>query len=70
VGALALHAIARFGGRSAVLRLRRVLRVDEDDLDRAESWFDRGGVLVGVFGRMIRGRFAPVAQRPWSNPRR
>jgi membrane protein DedA with SNARE-associated domain len=54
-GALALYAIARFGGRRAVLRLRRLLHVDESDLDRARVWFDRRGILVVFFGRMIPG---------------
>src|SRR3954471_23024588 len=40
VGALILYAIARFGGRRVVLRLGKVLRIKEKDLDRGDEWFD------------------------------
>lgn len=54
-GSLALYALARFGGRSAVLRFRRVLRVSDAELDRAERWFDKRGTAVVFFGRMVPG---------------
>src|SRR5690606_25619445 len=43
VGALILYTLARFGGRPAILRFGRMLRVRERDLDRADAWFDRRG---------------------------
>ena len=36
-----------------MLRYRRMLRVTEADLDRAEGWFDRYGSWIVLFGRMV-----------------
>ncbi len=52
-GALALYALGRYGGRPLVLRFRRVLRVTERELDRADAWFDRHGPKVVLFARMV-----------------
>lgn len=52
-GALILYAIGRYGGRPAVERYGRVLRISHADLDRAERWFDRWGDWVVLFSRMI-----------------
>ena len=54
-GALALYAVARFGGRKLVLRFGKVLRVKERDLDRADEWFDRHGAPIVLFGRLVPG---------------
>lgn len=54
-GALALYALARIGGRPLILRLSRVLRVDEEKLDRADRWFDRRGDAIVLLGRMVPG---------------
>ncbi|MDA0163000.1 DedA family protein [Solirubrobacter ginsenosidimutans] len=54
-GALLLYAIARFGGRRFVLKLGKVLRVKERDLDRSDEWFDRHGSWVVLFGRLVPG---------------
>jgi membrane protein DedA with SNARE-associated domain len=54
-GALILYALARFGGRRVVLRLGKVLRVKERDLDRSDEWFDRHGGWVVLFGRLVPG---------------
>jgi membrane protein DedA with SNARE-associated domain len=54
-GALLLYAIARFGGRRLVLKLGKVLRVKERDLDRGDEWFDRHGSWVVLFGRLVPG---------------
>lgn len=53
VGALVLYALGRWGGRPLVLRYRRVLRVTEAELDRADGWFDRYGSWIVLFGRMV-----------------
>jgi membrane protein DedA with SNARE-associated domain len=37
------------------LRYGGVLRVKEADLDRADGWFDRYGVALVFFGRMVPG---------------
>jgi membrane protein DedA with SNARE-associated domain len=55
LGALILYAVARFGGRRVVLRLGKVLRVKEQDLDRGDEWFDRHGSWVVLFGRLVPG---------------
>ncbi|HET7479586.1 MAG TPA: DedA family protein [Rubrobacteraceae bacterium] len=55
LGAYALYAIGRWGGRPLVLRFGRVLRVTERDLDRAEGWFDRYGSVVVFVARMMPG---------------
>jgi membrane protein DedA with SNARE-associated domain len=52
-GALVLYALGRYGGRPLLLRWHKVLRLDEDDLDRADDWFDRHGWAAVVLGRMV-----------------
>ena len=54
-GALLLYAIARFGGRKLVLRFGKFLRVKEQDLDKADHWFDRLGAPIVLFGRLVPG---------------
>ena len=54
-GALLLYAIARFGGRKLVLRFGKFLRVKEQDLDKADHWFDRHGAPIVLFGRLVPG---------------
>ena len=53
IGALILYAIGRYGGRPAVDRWGRVLRVSQHDVDRAETWFERYGDWVVLFSRMV-----------------
>jgi membrane protein DedA with SNARE-associated domain len=53
VGAVILYAIGRYGGRPLVLRWRRVLRVTEAELDRADRWFDRYGPVIVLVARMV-----------------
>jgi membrane protein DedA with SNARE-associated domain len=64
VGALVLYVLARLGGRPAVLRLQRLLRVDEPALDRAEERFARRGTWFVLFGRMIPGIRSLVSLPP------
>ena len=52
-GALLLYAIGRFGGLPLVLRYRRILRVSEAEIERADAWFDRYGDWIVFFSRMI-----------------
>jgi membrane protein DedA with SNARE-associated domain len=54
-GALVLYAIARFGGRRLLLRHARLLRLREQDLDRADAWFDRHGPWFVLGGRLVPG---------------
>ena len=64
VGALALYAVGRYGGRPLVLRHRRVLRLDEDRLERAERLFARHGDLVVFGGRLVPGLRSLVSLPP------
>jgi membrane protein DedA with SNARE-associated domain len=41
IGAWALYAVGRFGGRPLLLRLHPLLRIDEARLARAEAYFCR-----------------------------
>jgi membrane protein DedA with SNARE-associated domain len=52
-GAFALYVLGRWGGRELIVRHGKLLRVTEDDLDRADEWFDRYGVWVVLFGRTV-----------------
>lgn len=54
-GAIVLYAIGRYGGRPLIYRFRRVLRLTEDQLDRADAWFDARGWWLVLFGRLVPG---------------
>jgi membrane protein DedA with SNARE-associated domain len=54
-GALVLYAIARLGGRALVLKLHPLLRIGEQDLDKADRWFDSRAVPIVLFGRLVPG---------------
>jgi membrane protein DedA with SNARE-associated domain len=53
LGAFVLYGLGRYGGRPAVLRFGRILRVGEPELDRADRWFERWGDRVVLLGRMV-----------------
>jgi membrane protein DedA with SNARE-associated domain len=55
IGALLLYWLGRRGGRPAVLRYGRVLRVTDEDLDRADAWMQRRGAWAVLLGRMVPG---------------
>ena len=63
-GALLLYAIARRGGRPAILGLHRILRVDEAALRRAEERFARNGTWLVLLGRMVPGLRSLVSLPP------
>jgi membrane protein DedA with SNARE-associated domain len=63
LGAVILYALGRYGGRPLVLRWRRLLRVTEADLDRADRWFDRYGSGIVLAARMV-----PIARSIVSIP--
>ena len=54
-GAMLLYELARRGGRPFALRFGKVARVDEERLERAESWFTRRGPLVVLLARCVPG---------------
>ena len=64
IGASVLYLLARRGGRPLILRLRRILRVDEEDLDRAERRFRRHSAWMVVLGRMVPGVRSLVSLPP------
>jgi membrane protein DedA with SNARE-associated domain len=64
IGASGLYLLARSGGRPLVLKLRRVLRVGEEDLDRAEQRFRRHSAWMVVLGRMVPGLRSLVSLPP------
>ena len=55
VGAVLLYAIGRYGGRPLLYRYRHVLRLSEQQLDRADAWFDARGTWIVLFGRLVPG---------------
>ena len=55
LGAWALYAFGRWGGRPLTLRLYRLLGVSGERLTRAESWFGRRGAGVVLLGRLVPG---------------
>jgi membrane protein DedA with SNARE-associated domain len=61
VGAWALYAVGRSGGRPAVLRLGPLVRLDAARLLRAEAWFARQGDLMVLLGRLVPGVRALVS---------
>ena len=61
LGAWALYALGRFGGRPTLLRLHPLLRIDERRLARAQAWFDRHGDWMVVIGRLVPGVRALVS---------
>jgi membrane protein DedA with SNARE-associated domain len=61
LGALALYALGRFGGRAMVLRLPRFLGVTEQSLARAESRFARRGNAIVLLARLVPGLRSAVS---------
>jgi membrane protein DedA with SNARE-associated domain len=61
LGACALYALGRYGGRPAVVRFGPLLRLDEARLARAEAWFARRGDWLVVIGRLVPGLRAVVS---------
>ena len=57
IGALILYGVAHAIGerrvRALVDRFGRWLTIGQDDIDRAERWFDRHGRSVVFFGRLV-----------------
>jgi membrane protein DedA with SNARE-associated domain len=61
LGAWALYALGRSGGRPAVLRFGPLLRLDAARLARADVWFARRGDLLVLLGRLVPGVRALVS---------
>ena len=53
VGAVVGYYIGALGGRPLLDRYGRYVGIGEEDLDRADRWFDRWGGLAVFFGRMV-----------------
>jgi membrane protein DedA with SNARE-associated domain len=61
VGALILYAIGRWGGRPAIDRWGKRLRVGPQQIDRAEAWFTRWGDWVVFGARLVPGARSVVS---------
>jgi membrane protein DedA with SNARE-associated domain len=61
LGALIIYGIARRGGRPLLMRYGRLLRITDEDLDRADDWFDRRGGWVVLGGRLVPGARSVVS---------
>jgi len=61
IGAWALYAVGRFGGRPLLLRLQPVLRIDEARLARAEAYVENRGDWLVLVGRLVPGVRALVS---------
>jgi membrane protein DedA with SNARE-associated domain len=55
IGAWALYAVGRWGGRPLTMRLSRLLGVSGARLARTESWFARRGAGIVLLGRLVPG---------------
>jgi membrane protein DedA with SNARE-associated domain len=55
LGAWALYAVGRWGGRPAVLRVSRLVGGTDERWSRAETWFARHGTVVVVLSRLVPG---------------
>jgi membrane protein DedA with SNARE-associated domain len=53
VGALVGYAIGAWGGRPLLDRYGRYVGIGDEDLDRADRWFDRWGSWAVFLGRMV-----------------
>jgi membrane protein DedA with SNARE-associated domain len=53
VGSYIAWGVGRIGGRALVLRFGRHVRMTEDDLDRAQRWFERRGEITVLVSRMV-----------------
>lgn len=54
-GAVVIYWLARLGGHPLLLRMGRVLRVREAELDRGEALLRRHGIALVFFGRLLPG---------------
>lgn len=61
IGALLLYALGRWGGRPAIERWGRPLRVGPKELERAETWFGRWGDWVVLGARLVPGARSVVS---------
>src|SRR5882757_1887562 len=65
------YAIGRFGGRTLVLRFGRYVRLTEERLATAESFFTRHGGKIVIVARFIEGLrqangiIAGITKMPW-----
>jgi membrane protein DedA with SNARE-associated domain len=53
VGALVGYAIGAWGGRPLLDRFGRYVGIGAEDLDRADTWFERWGSWAVFLGRMV-----------------
>ena len=54
-GPLTLYALGRYGGRPLVMKYGKYFLVKEEQLDKAEKFFDKYGGGIAFFGRFVAG---------------
>jgi len=55
IGALIIYAVGRYGGRPALERWGRYVRITGEQIDRADRWFDKRAKLFVFLGRLLPG---------------
>lgn len=61
IGALILYAVGRYGGRPAIDRWGKYLRVGPEEVARSEAWFARWGDWVVLGARLVPGARSVVS---------
>ncbi|MFJ7745512.1 DedA family protein [Peribacillus sp. NPDC097295] len=54
-GPLTLYALGRYGGRPLVMKFGKYFLVKEEQLNKAEYFFDKYGAGIAFFGRFVPG---------------
>jgi membrane protein DedA with SNARE-associated domain len=53
VGATAAYAIGYYGGRPAILKFGKYVKLDQNSLDKTEQWFNKYGEVSVFFTRLV-----------------
>lgn len=61
IGALIIYAVGRFGGRPAIDRWGKYLRIGPEEVARSEAWFARWGDWVVLGARLVPGARSVVS---------
>ena len=61
IGALIIYAVGRYGGRPAIDRWGKWLRIGPEEVQRSEQWFDRWGDWVVLGARLVPGARSVVS---------
>ncbi|HEY8583178.1 MAG TPA: DedA family protein [Capillimicrobium sp.] len=61
IGALIIYAVGRYGGRPAIERWGKWLRIGPEEVERSEQWFARWGDWVVLGARLVPGARSVVS---------